>query len=113
MFYRVTQFYVKTDIENSYPQYYSRAVVSFFQFFNLAAILYLLFSFQFVPVGAGIIGLGIYILNGIFFFNKKNLKKDKERWYGEEKRIRKRKGVLIIVYMITSLILFVWTLSKM
>ncbi len=112
MFYRVAQFYVKTGLEKKDHEIYSRAVVSILQTINISTLL-LLFSITYHPVFGGVLAVTIDILNSIFLYNSKKLKKYKERWDGEEKRIRKIKGVLIIIYMIASLILFVLAISTL
>lgn len=113
IFYRTSRIYIKTGIETRSPEIFASGVVTLFQCFNIFALLYLLFSVKTVPYSWVYIGLPLLILNWIFLFNRKNLKKYQKRWDGEKKRERQIKGILIIIYLIISIYLFGLALNKM
>jgi polyferredoxin len=113
IFYRISRIYLKTKIENVYPELGGGAVTSLFQGFNIITILYFLFSIKMTPDLWVYLWIPLVILNWIFFFNRKNLKKYHQKWDEEEKSKRKIKGLLIIVYMLATLYFFGLALSKM
>lgn len=112
-FYRISDIYIRTGVETQRPDMGGGAVVSLFQGFNIITLLYFLFSIKMTPYLWVFLWIPLIILNWIFFFNFKNLKKYKSKWDEEKKGKRQIKGVLIIGYMITSIIFFGMALSKM
>ncbi len=121
IYYRYMSYTEKRiDIEKSEAELSFVCILTFFQIINVAALLFFLFPVELIfflgklnPILFGVLGVVPLLFNKIIFFNKKKLSKYKERWDGEEKRIRKIKGVLIIIYMIASLILFVLAISTL
>jgi polyferredoxin len=113
VFYRISRIYLKTKIETHRPDIFASGVVTLFQSFNLFTLLYFFFSIKTYPELCAYIIIPLMVLNWIFFFNRKNLKKNQKRWDGEEKNKRIMKGILIIAYLIVSIFFFGLALSKM
>ncbi|MFW5983402.1 MAG: hypothetical protein ACOCQ4_02790 [bacterium] len=113
VFYRISRIYLKTKIETHRPDIFASGVVTLFQSFNLFTLLYFLFSIKTTPELCAYIITPLMLLNWVFFFNRKNLKKYKKRWDEEEKNKRIMKGILIIVYLIVSIFFFGVGLNKM
>jgi polyferredoxin len=109
----MSEIYVKTGLETKRPDIFASGVLTLFQGFNLITLLYFLFSIKMTTYSWIYVAAPLMILNWLFLFNRRNLKKHQQRWDGEEKRNRQIKGLLIIVYMLTSLYFFGLALSKM
>ncbi len=113
IFYRISEIYIKTGIETHRLDIFASGVVTLFQGFNLFTLLYFLFSIKIIPELYAYLLIPLMILNWIFLFNRKNLKKYQQRWDGEEKKKRQIKGVLIVVYLIASIYFLGLALGKM
>lgn len=113
IFYRISMIYVKTGLERRNPEIYASGVVTLFQCFNLITLLYFTFTIKMTTYSWIYSWMPLIILNWIFFFNRKTLKKYQQRWDAEKKSKRQIKGVLIIVYFIATIYFFGLVLGKM
>ncbi len=112
IFYRISKIYI-AGIDEVHPELGGGAVTSLFQFFNLTAILYFLFSITMTKVLTLSIGIPLMIVNWIFHFNKKKLLKCQEKWDHESKKANRIKGTLVIVYLLASIYLYGLSMSRM
>jgi hypothetical protein len=112
IFYRISNIYIKTGIETQRPDVFSGGLVTLFQGFNLITLLYFIFSVRMTSFSWVYIGLPLMVLNWIFFFNFRNLKKFHLRWNGEDKHKRQVKGIFIVAYLLATILLFILALSK-
>jgi len=113
IFYRVSNLYTKTGLETSSPEIYSNGIVSLLQNLNITTIFYLIFKEKITtPYYIFFLYATIFILNGIFILNKKNLQKFEEKWGNENIKKRRLNGILIVVYMLCSILLFIIALSS-
>ncbi len=112
IFYRISNIYIKSGIETQRPDIFASGLVTLFQGFNLITLLYFIFSLRMTTYSWVYIAIPLMILNWVFLFNYKNLKKFQQRWDGEENGKRQVKGVLIVVYLLATIFFFGWALSK-
>jgi hypothetical protein len=86
--------------------------ISAVQYLNLMTLWKILFSSFFSHSVTGVVFVSIFasilfILNPIFFLNEKKLRKCEARWGNEPKKTKQWRGILVVVYFLTSSILFI------
>ncbi len=111
-FYRVSNFVQKSKLEKKHPEASGGAVVPLFQLLNIVTILYFLFNISITVELNLYIGIPLYIITWIFFYNRKKLRTHKKRWDNEDTKKRYSKGMLLIVYMMVTLLMWGIAISK-
>lgn len=105
-FYRIYKFYQKRD---DTPALYASAIVSLFQFFLV---------FSIISIGSRLLGsdvppkffffliiLGIIVLNWFRYEKQTPLHGLEELWQNEDQTTKSRRGWLIVVSIVTSILL--------
>ncbi|NSW45738.1 MAG: hypothetical protein HPY79_07995 [Bacteroidales bacterium] len=100
-------------METQRPDIFASGLVTLFQGFNIIALIYFLFSIKMTPYSWIYLAVPLMLLNWIFFFNRKKLKKYQQKWDNEENSKRQMKGIFIVIYLIATISFFGLALSKM
>jgi len=111
VFYRISKFYVKYDIEGlplemSNPEIYSNGWTSLMQSFNVISILYFVFGIDLTMIISIFVFGSILIMNMILLTEKK-LKELEIRWDGEDYKTKRKRGFLVVLYVLVSVLLFI------
>ncbi len=114
-FYRVSSLVKRSKIEVKHPEASGGPIVTLFQMFNLMALgvyLHILISIELYIQLYLYIGIPLFIINWIFFFNRKTLNKFRKKWGNENKKSKQIKGVIIVAYMLLSIFFFSFALNQ-
>jgi len=113
MFYRISKFFVKYDLETFNPEINSGGIISLMQSFNVVAILYFVFSVRLTKELSVYITLPILLLNWVFFFTAKKMKELEIKWDEEDYKTKRRRGLFVVFYIFISVFFYVFALNRM
>jgi len=113
MFYRISKFFVKYDLETFNPEINSGGIISLMQSFNIIAILYFVFSVKMTLSLSILIPAVPLTLNWFVLLTGKKLKELEIKWDGEDHKTKRRRGFLIVLYMLCSVFFLISAYSKM
>jgi hypothetical protein len=108
VFFRVYLFYCR--YKDSIPKFSSVIVLSLIQGANILTLLFLFLPINKSNLGIFNVSVSVFslllILLNHLYFNKNKFDQIIEKWKDEEGRNKIRKGILVTVYVISSIILF-------